>query len=68
MLRREGLGAVAMRKVAAELDTMPASLYVYVSRREELLRLMHDAVIAAVPLPGLPEDPPGTGVPGRPPS
>ncbi|MET9961965.1 TetR/AcrR family transcriptional regulator [Streptomyces sp. NPDC006326] len=59
VLRREGLDAVTMRKVAAELDTGPASLYVYVSQREELLRLMHDAVIATVPLPELPADPPG---------
>ncbi|WP_329199503.1 MULTISPECIES: TetR/AcrR family transcriptional regulator [unclassified Streptomyces] len=59
VLRREGLDAVTMRKVAAALDTGPASLYVYVSQREELLRLMHDAVIATVPLPGLPADPPG---------
>ncbi|MFF4850461.1 TetR/AcrR family transcriptional regulator [Streptomyces sp. NPDC001194] len=54
VLRREGLDSVTMRKVAAELDTGPASLYVYVAQREELLRLMLDAVIATVPLPALP--------------
>ncbi|WP_327134122.1 TetR/AcrR family transcriptional regulator [Streptomyces sp. NBC_01343] len=59
VLRREGLDAVTMRKVAAELDTGPASLYVYVAQREELLRLMLDAVIATVPLPALPAPPPG---------
>ncbi|MEW2416300.1 TetR/AcrR family transcriptional regulator [Streptomyces sp. NPDC046866] len=59
VLRREGLDAVTMRKVAAELDTGPASLYVYVAQREELLRLMLDAVVATVPLPELPADPPG---------
>ncbi|MFJ8162815.1 TetR/AcrR family transcriptional regulator [Streptomyces sp. NPDC096136] len=53
VLRREGVDAVTMRKVAAELDTGPASLYVYVSQRGELLRLMHDAVIATVPLPAI---------------
>ncbi len=59
VLRREGLDAVTMRKVAAELDTGPASLYVYVAQREELLRLMLDAVVATVPLPELPAAPPG---------
>ncbi|MEU9178737.1 TetR/AcrR family transcriptional regulator [Streptomyces sp. NPDC048550] len=59
VLRREGLDAVTMRKVAAELDTGPASLYVYVAQRDELLRLMLDAVIATVPLPELPAAPPG---------
>ncbi|MER7464263.1 TetR/AcrR family transcriptional regulator [Streptomyces sp. NPDC097981] len=59
VLRREGLDAVTMRKVAAELDTGPASLYVYVAQRDELLRLMLDAVIATVPLPALPGTPPG---------
>lgn len=56
VLRREGVDAVTMRKVAAELDTGPASLYVYVPHRDELLRLMHDAVIATVPLPEVAAD------------
>ncbi len=38
----ETLDAVTMRRVAAELDTGPASLYVYVRNREELLRQMLD--------------------------
>ncbi|WP_327279339.1 TetR/AcrR family transcriptional regulator [Streptomyces sp. NBC_01205] len=59
VLRREGFDAVTMRKVAAELDTGPASLYVYVAQREELLRLMLDAAVATVPLPALPAAPPG---------
>lgn len=50
VLRREGLAAVTMRRVAAELDTGPASLYVYVANRDELLKLMHDAVVGTVPL------------------
>lgn len=50
VLREEGLAAVTMRRVAAELDTGPASLYVYVAHREDLLLLLHDAVIATVPL------------------
>jgi AcrR family transcriptional regulator len=48
--RTEGLEAVTMRRVAAELDTGAASLYVYVSNREELLRAMVERVIGTVPL------------------
>jgi AcrR family transcriptional regulator len=40
---REGLDAVSMRRVAAELGTGAASLYRYVRTREELLDLMTDA-------------------------
>lgn len=47
--RAEGLDAVTMRRVAAELDTGAASLYVYVSNRDELLRAMMDRVAGAVP-------------------
>ena len=39
-----------MRRVAAELDTGPASLYVYVANRDELCRAMLDRVAAGVPL------------------
>jgi AcrR family transcriptional regulator len=39
----EGLDAVSMRRVAAELGTGAASLYRYVETREELLDLMTDA-------------------------
>ena len=54
---REGLEAVSMRRVAAELGTGAASLYRYVETREELLDLMSDAAGAEYdPLPQ-----PGTG-------
>ena len=39
----EGLDAVSMRRVAAELGTGAASLYRYVETREDLLDLMTDA-------------------------
>jgi AcrR family transcriptional regulator len=39
----EGLDAVTMRRVAAELGTGAASLYRYVESREDLLDLMTDA-------------------------
>jgi AcrR family transcriptional regulator len=42
----EGLDAVSMRRVAAELGTGAASLYRYVDTREDLLDLMTDATSA----------------------
>jgi AcrR family transcriptional regulator len=53
----EGLDAVSMGRVAAELGTAPMSLYRHVSAKEELLTLMVDA--AWGPAPGTPE--PGEG-------
>jgi AcrR family transcriptional regulator len=50
ILRREGLDAVTMRRVATELDTGPASLYVYIGGRHELRRAMLDRVAGAVAL------------------
>jgi AcrR family transcriptional regulator len=43
---RDGLGAVSMRRVAAELGTGPATLYRYVASRDDLLDLMADSVAA----------------------
>jgi AcrR family transcriptional regulator len=48
--RAEGLDAVTMRRVAAELDTGAASLYVYVANREELLGAMVEQVMGTVAL------------------
>jgi len=48
---REGLDAVSMRRVAAELGTGAASLYRYVETREDLLDLMTDTVGGESPLP-----------------
>ena len=48
---REGLDALSMRRVAAELGTGAASLYRYVETREELLDLMTDAVTGEYSLP-----------------
>ncbi|MHC3471009.1 TetR/AcrR family transcriptional regulator [Streptomyces sp. 7R007] len=50
LLKTEGLEAVTMRRVAAALDTGPASLYVYVAKREDLLRAMQDRIVATVEL------------------
>jgi AcrR family transcriptional regulator len=55
ILREEGLDAVSMRRVAAELDTGPASLYVYVKNRQDLLNQMFDAVVGEVDLSEAPD-------------
>lgn len=47
----EGVAAVTMRRVAQELDTGPASLYVYVSNRRHLLDLVLDRVMAEITVP-----------------
>jgi len=48
ILRSEGLDAVTMRRVATELDTGPASLYVYIGGRDKLRRAMLDRVAGSV--------------------
>lgn len=50
VLREDGLDAVSMRRVASALDTGPASLYVYVRQRDELLDAMFDRVLSEVPI------------------
>ena len=55
VLRADGIDAVTMRRVAAELDTGPASLYVYVENRQDLLNKMFDAVAGEVDLSESPD-------------
>lgn len=50
ILRAEGLDAVTMRRVAAALDTGPASLYVYVDGSRALREAMLERVVACIPL------------------
>jgi AcrR family transcriptional regulator len=45
----EGLAAVSMSRVAAELGTAPMSLYRYVTAKDELLALMLDAAYGPSP-------------------
>lgn len=52
LVSSEGVDAVTMRRVAQELDTGPASLYVYVSNRRHLLDLVLDQVMAEITVPG----------------
>jgi AcrR family transcriptional regulator len=49
LVAQQGLDAVTLRKVADRLDTGPASLYVYVDNRDELLERMLDRVLSEVP-------------------
>ncbi|WP_165777599.1 TetR/AcrR family transcriptional regulator [Amycolatopsis antarctica] len=48
---REGVAALSMRRVAAELNAGPMSLYRYVRGKEELGGMMIDAVFGDRPLP-----------------
>jgi AcrR family transcriptional regulator len=47
----EGVQAVSMRRVAAEFDTGPASLYAHVANKEALLRLVLDRILDEVEVP-----------------
>jgi len=40
----EGIGAVSIRRVAADLGVRPMSLYTYIDRKEDLVVLMRDQV------------------------
>jgi AcrR family transcriptional regulator len=48
IVRAEGVDALTMRRLAQELDTGPASLYVYVANRDELWDLVFDAAIGSI--------------------
>ncbi|WP_406641619.1 TetR/AcrR family transcriptional regulator [Amycolatopsis sp. WGS_07] len=50
VLRREGAERVTMRRLAKELDTGPASLYVYVRDTDELHAAVLDELLTAVPI------------------
>ncbi|MEU7044068.1 TetR/AcrR family transcriptional regulator [Streptomyces varsoviensis] len=52
IMRAEGLEKVTMRRLAQELDTGPASLYVYVANTAELHAAVLDALLGEVDLTG----------------
>ncbi|GAA3706292.1 TetR/AcrR family transcriptional regulator C-terminal domain-containing protein [Streptomyces tremellae] len=51
-MRTQGLEKVTMRRLAQELDTGPASLYVYVANTAELHAAVLDALLGEVDLSG----------------
>lgn len=51
IVRKEGIDALSMRRIATELDTGPASLYAHVANKDELLEILFDAVAGEIPLP-----------------
>ena len=51
IVRTEGIDAVSMRRIAAEFDTGPSSLYAHVANKDELLQLMFDEMYGTVPIP-----------------
>jgi AcrR family transcriptional regulator len=51
LLTREGLEGMSLRKVAAALETGPASLYAYVDDLRELQTLVFDRALADVTIP-----------------
>lgn len=51
VMRSDGLEKVTMRRLAQELDTGPASLYVYVANTAELHAAVLDALLGEVDLP-----------------
>jgi AcrR family transcriptional regulator len=54
---RDGLSAVSIRRVAAELGIRPMSIYTHIASKDDLVDLMLDEVIAQVLLPEpLPDD------------
>lgn len=46
----EGIGALTLRRIAAEFDTGQASLYRHIANRAELLSLLADDLIASYPI------------------
>ncbi len=51
VLGKEGMDAVTMRRVAQELETGAASLYVHVANKDELRALLSDRIHGLIPLP-----------------
>jgi len=51
IMREEGLEKATMRRLAAELDTGPASLYVYVENTAELHTALLDEILDGLPMP-----------------
>jgi len=53
IVKTEGVDGVSMRRIAAEFDTGPSSLYAHVASKDELLQLMFDEVCGMIDIPAL---------------
>ncbi len=53
---QEGFPEVSMRRVAQELQVGTMSLYYYVKTKDDLIRVMDDALMGEALLPSLPKD------------
>jgi AcrR family transcriptional regulator len=51
IVKTEGIDGVSMRRLAAEFDTGPSSLYAHVASKDELLQLMFEEVCGLVEPP-----------------
>ncbi|MFD0518729.1 TetR/AcrR family transcriptional regulator [Paractinoplanes durhamensis] len=51
IVKTEGIDGVSMRRLAAEFDTGPSSLYAHVASKDELLQLMFEEVCGLVEVP-----------------
>jgi AcrR family transcriptional regulator len=51
IVKVEGVDGVSMRRLAAEFDTGPSSLYAHVVNKDELLQLMFDEVCGLIEVP-----------------
>jgi AcrR family transcriptional regulator len=57
ILDADGLGALTIRALAADLGTGPASVYRHVSNRQELLQLVADDLAQELPMPDMSLEP-----------
>jgi AcrR family transcriptional regulator len=51
IVKTEGIEAVSMRRIAAEFETGPSSLYAHVANKDELLQLMFDEMCGTITVP-----------------
>lgn len=51
IVRAEGIDAASMRRVAAEFDTGPSSLYAHVANKDELIQLVFDEMCGTITPP-----------------
>ena len=51
IVRTEGIDAVSMRRIAAQFETGPSSLYAHVANKDELLQLMFEEMCGMIAVP-----------------